>query len=174
MDRRIESKSFTGIRIDVFTPLAFDEVLKKLRSLMGSASPNDINAVSQEATSESEFARLVDERFVGRSGFMFFAEINHGDWLPKFGISQRVVRWIIGNPLLAVSMIRHDLVAGLFAPVELLITESDKSTTRLTYVRPSSLMVIESNPPLLDAAQTLDEKLAALVADATHQRTSAS
>jgi hypothetical protein len=158
------------IRIDVFTPLAFDEVLTELRGRMGTATPNDINAVAQEAISETEFARLVSERFVGSSGFMFFAEINHGDWLPKFGISRRVVRWIIGNPLLAVTMIRLDLTAGLFAPVELLITENDKSTTRITYVQPSSLMVIGGNQPLLDAAQALDEKLATLVADATNQR----
>jgi uncharacterized protein (DUF302 family) len=55
---------------------------------------------------------------------MLFAEIDHGGWLPKFGIKQRTVRWILGNPLYAVTMIRHDITAGLFAPVELLVTEN--------------------------------------------------
>ena len=36
-----------------------------------------------------------------RSGFMLFAEIDHGGWLPKFGIKQRTVRWILGNPIYA-------------------------------------------------------------------------
>jgi uncharacterized protein (DUF302 family) len=93
----------------------------------------------------------------------------HGSWLPKFGINQRTVRWIIGNPLYAITMIRHDITAGLFAPVELLVTENiDRVGTKFTYVRPSSLMVIEDNPPLLAAAQALDGKLLELVAKATN------
>ena len=36
----------------------------------------------------------------------------HGSWLPKFGINQRTVRWIISNPLYAITMIRHDITAG--------------------------------------------------------------
>ena len=65
-------------------------------------------------------------------------------------------------------MIRHDITAGLFAPVELLVTEdSHQLGTTVTYVRPSSLMVIETNVPLLHASRALDAKLAALVTDAT-------
>ena len=64
-------------------------------------------------------------------------------------------------------MIRHDVTAGLFAPVEMLITEdADHSGTTVVYVRPSSLMVIEDNPPLLAAAIALDAKCEALMARA--------
>jgi uncharacterized protein (DUF302 family) len=99
---------------------------------------------------------------------MLFAEIDHSGWLPKYGITQRTVRWIIGNPLYAITMIRHDITAGLFAPVELLVTEdADRSGATVTYVQPSSLMVIENNTPLLTAAESLDSKLAALVVEVT-------
>ena len=65
-------------------------------------------------------------------------------------------------------MIRHDITAGLFGPVELLITEDvDGGGTTVTYVLPSSLMVIDDNPPLLKASEALDAKLAALVAEGT-------
>ena len=68
------------------------------------------------------------------------------------------MRWIIGNPLIAITMIRHDITAGLFAPVELLVTENkDRKGATVTYVRPSTLMVIDDNPPLLAAAEALDE-----------------
>ena len=64
-------------------------------------------------------------------------------------------------------MIRHDFTAGLFAPVELLVTENeDGPGAVMTYVRPSSLMVIEENAPLLAAAKALDQKFEALVARA--------
>ncbi len=74
---------------------------------------------------------------------------------------------LIGNPLIAITMIRHDVTAGLFAPVELLITEEADGGSAVTYVEPSSLMVVEPNPPLLAAARDLDAKLDALVAKVT-------
>jgi Domain of unknown function DUF302 len=46
-----------------------------------------------------------------------------------------MVRWIFGNPLIAITMIRHDLTAGLFAPVEILVTEAEDGLgTTITYV----------------------------------------
>jgi hypothetical protein len=64
-------------------------------------------------------------------------------------------------------MLRHDVTAGLFAPVELLLLDEGESRSSLTYVKPSSLMVVEPNPELLSAAEGLDAKLAALAAKVT-------
>ena len=164
----VTSKSFQGIRIEVDTSVPFDEVLRRLRGLMGDASVPAVVTLAKEVTTQAEYVRKVEERFVGESGFMLFHEIDHGGWLPKFGISRRTVRWILGNPLIAVTMIRHDIKAGLFAPVEVLVTEKESEPGAvIAYVRPSSLMVIEENPPLREAAKVLDEKLDALVAKAT-------
>jgi len=73
---------------------------------------------------------------------------------------------VIGNPLIAITMLRHDVTAGLFAPVELLVTDSGTGSS-LTYVKPSSLMVVEPNPELLGAATELDAKQAALATKVT-------
>jgi uncharacterized protein (DUF302 family) len=168
MTVQVENKSFTGVRSEVATSVDFDVVLARLRTLMGRASLAEIVALAQTPISEAEFVRVVQERFVGESGFMLFAEVDHGGWLSKFGINRRTVRWILGNPLIAVTMIRHDITAGLFAPVEILVTEAeDGQGATVTYVRPSSLMVIEDNPPLLAAATALDAKFDALIAHAT-------
>jgi uncharacterized protein (DUF302 family) len=77
------------------------------------------------------------------------------------------MRLVIGNPLLAITMMRHDLTAGLFAPVELILIEGDVGRSSLTYVTPSSLMVVETNDALLAAAKELDAKLRALAAKVT-------
>jgi uncharacterized protein (DUF302 family) len=164
----IESKPFQGIRIEVDTSVSFDEVLNRLRGLMGNTSVPQIVALAKEPITQAEYVQKVRERFVGESGFMLFHEIDHGGWLQKFGINRRTVRWILGNPLIAVTMLRHDITAGLFAPVEILVTEKESGPgTTITYVRPSSLMVIEENPPLREAAEALDKKLDALIAKAT-------
>lgn len=164
----VEHKSFPGVRTEVASSVGFDEVLTRLRALMGCVNPSEIVALAQSAIPEAEFVRVVQERFEGESGFMLFAEIDHGGWLSKFQIHRRTVRWILGNPLIAVTMIRHDITAGLFAPVEILVTEAeDGQGTLVTYVRPSSLMVIEENPPLLAMAALLDAKFDSLIARAT-------
>ncbi|MGC1303756.1 MAG: DUF302 domain-containing protein [Caulobacteraceae bacterium] len=168
MTHQTENKPFNGVRTEVVTSVGFDEVLARLRAQMGRTSVQDIVTLAKTPITEAEYVREVEERFEGESGFMLFAEIDHGGWLPKFGINRRTMRWILGNPLIAVTMIRHDITAGLFAPVELLVTEAeDGQTTTLTYVRPSTLMVIEDNPPLLAAALALDTKYDALIAHAT-------
>ncbi len=168
MTNQTENKPFNGFRTEVTTSIDFDEVLTRLRAEMGRVSVQEIVALARTPITEAEYVQEVNERFVGKSGFMLFAEIDHGGWLPKFGIERRTVRWILGNPLIAVTMIRHDITAGLFAPVELLVTEAeDRRSVTVTYVRPSTLMVIGNNPPLLEAARALDEKFDALVARAT-------
>jgi uncharacterized protein (DUF302 family) len=74
------------------------------------------------------------------------------------------MRWIFGNPVIAYTMLKHDVAAGLFAPIEFLLVEKESGRgATLIYDQPSSLMVIEENPPLLEAAQALDRKFAALV-----------
>jgi uncharacterized protein (DUF302 family) len=158
---------FQGVRIEVETRMSFDAVLKRLREQMGNTTVPEVVKLAKEPISQQEYVRQVNERFVGASGFMLFAEIDHGGWLPKFGIDRRTVRWVLGNPLIAITMIRHDITAGLFAPVEILVTEAEGGGgATIAYVRPSSLMVVTENPPLLDAAKALDEKLDALIAKA--------
>lgn len=79
----------------------------------------------------------------------------------------KALRVILGNPLIAITMLRHDVTAGLFAPVELLILDEPNGGSSLTYVKPSSLMVVEGNPELLSAARELGANLAALAARAS-------
>lgn len=103
------------------------------------------------------------QEVAGESGFMLFFEMDHGAWLKTFGILRKVVRWIFGNPVVAYTMLRHDIAAGLFAPIELLLMENESGNgALLIYDLPSSLMVIEDNPPLLEAAEALDRKFAEL------------
>lgn len=168
MNHDVEHKPFKGVRTEVVSPVGFDEVLTRLRALMGRVNPSEIVTLAQSGITEAEFVRTVQERYEGESGFMLFAEIDHGGWLSKYQINRRTVRWILGNPLIAVTMIRHDITAGLFAPVEILVTEAeDGQGTMVTYVRPSSLMVIEENPPLLAMATLLDAKFDSLITRAT-------
>ncbi len=156
---------FDGIRIRYDSPRPFDALVHALLGDVGT-EPVKIDAIAV-ATSDWETYQAHVQAHVGPSGFMLFGALDHGGWIAKAGIEREVLRVIIGNPLIAITMLRHDITAGLFAPVELLVVGEDTGGSSVTYVQPSSLMVVEANPPLLAAARELDAKLAALVAAIT-------
>jgi uncharacterized protein (DUF302 family) len=160
----MKTKEFTGVRVEVETSLSFDEVTERLKSATGRAPVQDVIRLAGELGSTESYERAIDE-LAKPSGFIRFAEVDHGAWISLYGIHRRTVRWIIGNPTIAVTMIRHDLNAGLFVPVELLLIErAEGRGTSVLYVRPSSLIAIETASDELRAAvHALDEKLSALV-----------
>lgn len=157
-----QTHNFQGVRIQVNTTLGFDEVLNRLRTQCGRATAGALGEITAQTSSVAEFEREVNQRLVGPSGFMIFAEFDHTPWITNYGLNHRILRIILGNPLIAITLLREDISAGLFAPVELLLTDNSTGAT-IQYVQPSSLIVINNNPPLLKAAQALDEKLSALI-----------
>ena len=165
--RSFSTQPFEGNRVRFESTRSYDEVLLNLRKLVGSATPQKVTKQESGGDIREHFEKAIQSQ-VGESGFMLFLEIDHGQWLPLYGIGRKVVRWILGNPLIALTMIRHDITAGLFAPVELLLVENasgDGST--VIYDLPSSLMAIARNPALRDAARVLDRKLRTLVSRVT-------
>ena len=156
---------FEGVRVRCDSDKSYDELLAALLADIGE-KPVQINDF---ATATDDWQSYQDrvEPHAGPSGFMLFNLIDHGAWITKAGIDRKVLRVILGNPLIAITMLRHDVTAGLFAPVELLLVDQGEARSSLTYVKPSSLMVVEPNPQLLSAAQELDAKLAALATKVT-------
>ena len=156
---------FKGVRVRYDSPKSYDEVLAALLADIGQ-EPVRINEIATSTDGWQAYQERV-ESHVGPSGFMLFGVVDHGAWITKAGIDRKAMRVILGNPLIAITMLRHDVTAGLFAPVEMLLVDEDQGRSSLTYVKPSSLMVVESNPELLSAAKGLDAKLAALAAKVT-------
>ncbi|MGE0220131.1 DUF302 domain-containing protein [Mycolicibacterium sp.] len=153
---------FDGVRVRYDSDKPFDEVVAALLADVGD-EPGLSDVTAKAPSDWAEYQQRVQSR-IGPSEFMLFSLIDHSTWLPKAGIDRKVLRVIIGNPVIALTMLRHDVTAGLFAPVELLVVDRPGDRSAVTYVQPSSLMVVEPNPDLLAAARELDGKLAALVA----------
>jgi hypothetical protein len=156
---------FEGVRLRFDSNKSFDQLVDALLSDVGE-KPVMIDDIAINFESWDAYQAEV-ETHVGPHGFMLFGLLNHGGWIKKVGIERNALRVIIGNPLIAITMMRHDLTAGLFAPVELLLIGEDNNRSSLIYVQPSSLMVVEANPPLLAVARELDIKLAALASAIT-------
>lgn len=155
---------FDGVRVRYDSAKSYDELLAALLADIGE-KPVLIGDIATATGDWRSYEERV-EAHIGPSGLALFALFDHGAWITKAGIERKVMRVILGNPLIAITMLRHDVTAGLFAPVELLLLD-DGAGSSLTYVKPSSLMVVESNHELLSAAEELDAKLAALAEKVT-------
>jgi uncharacterized protein (DUF302 family) len=154
---------FNGVRVRFDSDKTYEELVAALLSDVGE-KPVSISDLPATIFGDWELFASEITRHLGPSDFMLMHLIDHGGWLKTAGVNRKALRVIVGNPLIAITMLRHDLTAGLFAPVELLLLEEDHDRSSLTYVRPSSLMVVDDNPPLGAAALALDDKLAALAA----------
>lgn len=97
-----------------------------------------------------------------KSGFTRFLTLDHGEWLTQRGRPTKFLLYTIGNPLIAITMLEHDVEAGLDVPVRLAIYETADGRTRLVFNKPSTLMSGIGNAAVEAAAQKLDAKMMAL------------
>jgi uncharacterized protein (DUF302 family) len=145
----------------------FEEVVNAFESAVGSVEETGFPALLALSKNAEEFESQVKSR-ESTSGFMRFLTVNHGAWLARIGLNAKAVMYTIGNPLIARTMLEHDIAAGLNVPVRLMIYEDAVNrTTRLTYDLPSSLMSGLQNDKVTAAAKRLDAKLIALAIHAT-------
>ena len=141
---------------------SFDAVVTAFEAAIGTADEESFQAAVRDSATAEHFDRRM-RAFEGPSGFMCFLRIDHGAWMSRTGLAARAKLYILGNPLIARTMLEHDLGAGLNVPVRAMIYEDPHSgACRFAYDLPSSLMARLGNEKLLTAARRLDEKLAAL------------
>ncbi|HLX45299.1 MAG TPA: DUF302 domain-containing protein [Bryobacteraceae bacterium] len=148
------------------TTRSYDEVIQAFETATGSVEGGAWPHIAASAKDLGEFEKLVQER-EGSSGFMRFLTIDHG-WMSRYGSKARSRMYTLGNPLIAQTMLRHSIAAGLNVPIRLFIYEDLPSgTTRLAYDLPSSLMSVLQNDDVMAAAKKLDAKLIALAKQVT-------
>jgi uncharacterized protein (DUF302 family) len=144
----------------------FEEVVSAFESAVGSVEETGFSALLASTKGAEEFEAGIQSR-AGSSGFMRFLTVDHGAWLTRIGLKARARMYTIGNPLIAQTMLKHDIAAGLNVPVRLMIYEEPATrTTRIAYDLPSSLMSGLQNEKVASAAERLNAKLIALAIQA--------
>jgi uncharacterized protein (DUF302 family) len=142
----------------------FEEVAKAFERQLGRFDPDVYNSLA--ASGDAEGVRAKIEAMAGPSGFMLFATHNHGALLRLAGQKRKAVQYVVGNPLFALQMTQHDIRAGLYAPLRVLLYEDERGRTCLEYDKPSSLFGQFNDARIGPVAAMLDRKLEALVAAA--------
>ena len=100
------------------------------------------------------------EKAAGEPGLMIFTIWDHGRLLNLYEAPKKAKQYVIGNPLIAVEMTRHDLRAGLYAPLRIFVYETEDGSTQVEYDLPSSLFGQFGDPEVTEVARSLDVKLA--------------
>jgi uncharacterized protein (DUF302 family) len=143
----------------------FDKVAKAFEQQLGQFNPDVYKSLA--AGEDTEKARAKIEAMVGPSGFMLFKTSDHGALLRLAGQKKKAIQYLVGNPLFAIQMTQHDIRAGLYAPLRVLLYENEHGKTCVEYDKPSSLFGQFGNAKVTEVAAMLDRKLEKLVAKAT-------
>jgi uncharacterized protein (DUF302 family) len=151
------------IRVEIENDFA--EVCKKVEQQLGKYDPT----VFQFASDSAEDIRSRIEAMAGTSGFMLFGTTDHGALLSVFGNKRRAIQYVVGNPLIAIEMTRHNLAAGLYVPLRVLVYEDDRGRTCVEYDKPSSLLGQFDDDRIRSVATMLDRKLDELVSQAARK-----
>jgi uncharacterized protein (DUF302 family) len=146
-------------RLSVTSSKPFEMVVAALEEAIGHP---DMVEFGKAIEGTRTFAELKSEvnRSVGRTGLMIFTKFDHGAILRKeTGLdTPKIVRFLVGNPLIMKEMAKHIPDAGSYAPVTILVDERPDGVY-LSYDRMASLLVPYGNPDALTVAQDLDSKI---------------
>ena len=159
-------RKFEIDRFSVTSSRPFAAVIASLKAGLGRL---DLVALAKVSTSPSTFAELeeVINRDMGKTGLMLFLEFDHGAVLRKeTGLDKpKIVRLVLGNPLVMKEMAKHVPDAGSYAPVTVLVDERGDGV-HLSYDKMVSLLAPYGNQDALKVAQDLDHKVEKLLNDA--------
>jgi uncharacterized protein (DUF302 family) len=153
-------------RFSITSSKSFPEVLSRLETAIGrpdlSAFRKDISA----AKSYPEVENVVNKA-TGPSGFMEFARFDLGEILRKEtgAATPKVLRLVIGNPLIMKKMVERVPDAGSYAPVTILLDERPDGV-HLSYDTVASFLNSYGSPEAIKVAQDLDAKVEALLTSA--------
>jgi uncharacterized protein (DUF302 family) len=150
------------------TTKPFDQVRADFERQLGSFDTGAYRSLAAGENPETVRGRI--EAMAGPSGFLVFATHDHGGLLRLVGLARQAVQYVVGNPLYAVQMTPHAIGASLYAPLRMLIYETDEGKVCMEYDRPSSLFGQFGDDRIAQVASSLDHKLGDLAATAMRRR----
>ena len=154
MIRKMEIERFT-----VTSSRPFDVVVAAIKASVGHPNMAELWQAAQRATTAAELEAAIQPT-LGKTGLMQFGEFDHGMVIRK-GTEQhasKMIRLVIGNPLIMKEMAKHVPDAGSYAPVTVLVDERADGV-HISYDRMASLLAPYRDRDALSIARDLDAKV---------------
>ncbi len=156
--RRVEVERFS-----VTSSKPFQQIVASLKSAVGHP---DVAEFARATKSARTFADLEDvvRNGLGKTELMMFMELDLGPILRKeTGLdTPRIVRLVIGNPLIMKEMAKRVPDSGSYAPVTILVDERQDGV-HLSYDRMASLLAPYRNAEVHAVARDLDATIERMI-----------
>lgn len=146
-------------RVNIVTTESFDTVVARIDAHIGHPDMAAFRKSLSAAQNEAEMEQVIDP-VTQPNGLMEFTRFDHGAVLQKENgtAKPRILRIVVGNPLIMKEMVKHVVAAGSYAPVTILIEERPDGV-RISYDRMASYLAPYGNSDALKVARELDAKV---------------
>ena len=150
-------------RFSVVSTKPFDSVVAAVKASVGQPNMVEFDKAIRRAGSFAELENTVGAG-LSKIGLMRFMELDSGGILRKETgrDTPKIVRLLVGNPLIMKEMARHVPDAGSYAPVTILIDERADGV-HLSYDRMASFLEPYGSADALAVARDLDSKIETLL-----------
>ncbi|MGI4871095.1 MAG: DUF302 domain-containing protein [Janthinobacterium lividum] len=144
---------------------SFDQFTQHLEASLGHLDRTMFDKVATEPAMVETYLKQLG----GEQDLVLFGVEDHGALLIIAGAPQKAKQYAIGNALIAMSMTQHDIRAALYAPLRVLVYEAADQQVCVEYDLPSSFFGQFGNAAITEVGESLDGKLAKLIASADKQ-----
>jgi uncharacterized protein (DUF302 family) len=150
-------------RFSLTSSKPFEAVVAALKAAVGQPDMVEFFRTTRATNFFPDLERIVTSG-LGRTGLMLFAEFDLGDILRRETGSRtpKIIRLVVGNPLIMKEMVKHVPDAGSYAPVTILIDERPDGV-HVSYNKMESYLLPYGNAAALAVARNLDEKITTLL-----------
>jgi uncharacterized protein (DUF302 family) len=150
-------------RVSVVSHKPFDEVVRSLTATIGRPEMSAFHDAILAATTVRDLEDVV-HRAIGPSDLMEFGRFDAGEVLRKeqVGHDPKLLRLVVGNPLIMKEMARTVPDAASYAPVTILVDERGDGV-HLSYDSMASLLAPYGSDAAMSVARDLDAKVIGLL-----------
>lgn len=150
-------------RFSLVSSKPFPQILAALEAVVGHPDMREFATKVAAAKSWQELEQVI-HGFIGPSGYMEFTRFNMGQILSKDQgpAAPKILRLVVGNPLVMKQMAEHVPDAASYAPVTILIDERQDGV-HISYDRMASYLAPYGNLAALKVARELDAKIEAML-----------
>ena len=150
-------------RFSVVSSRPFEEVIRRLTATIGHPDMNAFHRAVAAARNVGDLEEVVLAA-IGSSELMEFIRYDVGEVLSKErgGDGPKILRFVVGNPLIMKEMAKTVPDAGAYAPITILVDERADGV-HLSYDLMASLIAPYGSQAALVVARNLDVKIESLI-----------
>ncbi|KIK65326.1 hypothetical protein GYMLUDRAFT_159555 [Collybiopsis luxurians FD-317 M1] len=155
---------FTGQLVTFTTSVPYAEVISRLETALHKETSTVKWFPAMRAAKSKEDVEKGLRDIIGNDDFIYFLQLPM-HWINFFKPGTgSVIVYVIGNPVIAQTMMVEDIRVAFNIPPRLLVVGKENGEgTEVHYHLPSAVYAIGDSPALKAAAEALDEKLEAFV-----------